>query len=320
MTDKKTLHNYYKILGVTREADAAKLRQAFAIKARAVHPDVSIKKEKARKKFMLLREAYDVLRDPVQRQAYDDLIDESETDFTSTAKTTPDARSNEYYKDEWEMFVNQPDEYLGLYETIAATASSGAQAVLSVVASTVFSILASFFAVTIIVWLGMALISFASAITFASVVGLLIVIITAANTIEVISDKMERLTDFFSSQIFLSLQKLPRIQARRSIKWIFAALLLACLAFAVWLNFAVYNALGYDHLLATKFFKSFEQIPLINGIAWIIGLVIDFVFFIILNAPMVGSIYINTKIFKRVLSKIGKPKTMCIKKPLQLGL
>jgi len=320
MSEKRSVQNYYKILGVSRTADDTELRRAFAQKARVVHPDVSLNKEKARIKFMLLREAYDVLRDPTQRKLYDKLFDDKQKNVKTSTRSAPDPKTSEYYKEEWNMFVNQPEEYLGLFETITATASSGAKAVLSVVASTVFSIIASFLAVTIIAWLGMAIVSFASAITISSIFGLLIVIAAAANTIETISVKTEQLIEFFSSRIFFSVQKLPRIQAKKYINWIFAVLLLVCLGFAIWLNFAVYDALGYKHFLGTVFFERLKEVPLINSLAALIGYIIDVIFFVALNAPMAGSLYINTTIFFHVLKKIGKPKRISIKKPLQLEL
>ncbi|MEX2524408.1 MAG: DnaJ C-terminal domain-containing protein [Gammaproteobacteria bacterium] len=62
--------DYYKILGVDRDADADSIRKAYRRLARKYHPDVS-KEADAEDRFKELQEAYEVLRDPEKRQAYD---------------------------------------------------------------------------------------------------------------------------------------------------------------------------------------------------------------------------------------------------------
>jgi curved DNA-binding protein len=64
--------DYYEVLGVTRGADADALKRAYRKLARKYHPDVS-KEKNAESKFKELQEAYEVLRDPDKRAAYDHL-------------------------------------------------------------------------------------------------------------------------------------------------------------------------------------------------------------------------------------------------------
>jgi curved DNA-binding protein len=64
--------DYYEVLGVTRVADADALKRAYRKLARKYHPDVS-KEKNAESKFKELQEAYEVLRDPDKRAAYDHL-------------------------------------------------------------------------------------------------------------------------------------------------------------------------------------------------------------------------------------------------------
>jgi curved DNA-binding protein len=64
--------DYYEILGVTRAADAEALKRAYRKLARKYHPDVS-KERNAEDKFKELQEAYEVLKDPEKRAAYDQL-------------------------------------------------------------------------------------------------------------------------------------------------------------------------------------------------------------------------------------------------------
>ncbi|HXB01118.1 MAG TPA: DnaJ C-terminal domain-containing protein, partial [Steroidobacteraceae bacterium] len=64
--------DYYEILGVTRGSDAEEMKRAYRKLARKFHPDVS-KEKNAEEKFKEVQEAYEVLRDPDKRAAYDQL-------------------------------------------------------------------------------------------------------------------------------------------------------------------------------------------------------------------------------------------------------
>lgn len=64
--------DYYKALGVTREATPDQVKHAYRKLARKYHPDVS-KEKNAEEHFKAVQEAYEVLKDPKKRQAYDQL-------------------------------------------------------------------------------------------------------------------------------------------------------------------------------------------------------------------------------------------------------
>jgi curved DNA-binding protein len=64
--------DYYAIMGVSREATADQIKQAYRKLARKYHPDVS-KEPEAEARFKEVGEAYEVLRDPGKRAAYDQL-------------------------------------------------------------------------------------------------------------------------------------------------------------------------------------------------------------------------------------------------------
>jgi len=64
--------DYYGILGVEPSAGEAEIKTAYRRLARKYHPDVS-KEKGAEEKFKAVNEAYEALRDPQKRAAYDQL-------------------------------------------------------------------------------------------------------------------------------------------------------------------------------------------------------------------------------------------------------
>src|SRR5262245_16108505 len=76
--------DYYRILGVARDADDKTIKSAYRKLARKHHPDVARGKD-AGERFREIAEAYEVLSDPEKRQRYDTLG----PDWQRYAQTSP---------------------------------------------------------------------------------------------------------------------------------------------------------------------------------------------------------------------------------------
>jgi molecular chaperone DnaJ len=64
--------DYYKALGVTKDAPAAEIKKVYRKLARELHPDKNPGDAQAEARFKEVSEAYDVLSDPVKRKEYDE--------------------------------------------------------------------------------------------------------------------------------------------------------------------------------------------------------------------------------------------------------
>lgn len=65
--------DYYKILGVPKDADGKAIKKAFRNLARKYHPDMNPDNPEAEARFKEINEAYEVLGDPEKRAKYDQL-------------------------------------------------------------------------------------------------------------------------------------------------------------------------------------------------------------------------------------------------------
>lgn len=72
--------DYYKILGISQQADDSQIKQAYRKLAKKYHPDLNPDNPAAEAKFKDIVEAYETLSDPGKRKKYDaTLIQPSDT-------------------------------------------------------------------------------------------------------------------------------------------------------------------------------------------------------------------------------------------------
>ena len=63
--------DYYKVLGVGRDASQAEIQKAYRDRARKYHPDLNPDDKSAKEKFQQVQQAFDVLNDSSKRELYD---------------------------------------------------------------------------------------------------------------------------------------------------------------------------------------------------------------------------------------------------------
>ena len=66
-----TKRDYYEVLGVAKDADAAAIKRAYRKLAKKYHPDSNPGDKTAEQMFKDVNEAYDVLSDPKKKKLYD---------------------------------------------------------------------------------------------------------------------------------------------------------------------------------------------------------------------------------------------------------
>ena len=88
--------DYYKILGVNKNASDAEIKKAFKTMARKYHPDMHPEAEKARmtEKFKDINEAYTVLSDKQKRTIYDQVGQQGYQDYARGGGASSRARSS----------------------------------------------------------------------------------------------------------------------------------------------------------------------------------------------------------------------------------
>lgn len=63
--------DYYKVMGISKDTPQKDIRTAYRKRSKQFHPDLHPDDPKAKAKFQMLNEAYEVLNDPEKRAKYD---------------------------------------------------------------------------------------------------------------------------------------------------------------------------------------------------------------------------------------------------------
>lgn len=98
--------DYYKILGVKKDAGEEDIKKVYRSLAKKWHPDKNPGDKKAEEKFKEISEAYDVLSDVNKRKKFDDFISAAQTKRTYTYRKASDS-ANTAYESEFSDFFKQ---------------------------------------------------------------------------------------------------------------------------------------------------------------------------------------------------------------------
>jgi len=104
--------DYFSILGLSKDFDDYELKKAFRREARKWHPDLNKNDINAEERFKLINEAYEFLRDPINRSKI--LNDESTNDFYNTNDFSSGFPDFEEYLNTifgYETFEDNKNEY-----------------------------------------------------------------------------------------------------------------------------------------------------------------------------------------------------------------
>ncbi|MCD4792111.1 MAG: DnaJ domain-containing protein [Bacteroidales bacterium] len=98
--------NYYKILGIAKNAGEEDIKKAYRKLAKQWHPDKNPDNKKAEGKFKEISEAYDVLSDVVKRKKFDDFISFSDKQRQYSYRKASDY-TERAYESEFSDFFKQ---------------------------------------------------------------------------------------------------------------------------------------------------------------------------------------------------------------------
>ena len=81
--------DYYELLGIDKDSSKEEIKIAYRKLAKKYHPDLNKTDPLAKDKFIEIKEAYDILVDPIKRKAYDQLRNSPQTfDWSDLFRTT----------------------------------------------------------------------------------------------------------------------------------------------------------------------------------------------------------------------------------------
>ena len=91
------MQDYYKVLGLSREASTEEIKKSFRIMALRYHPDKISNTEESKEKFMYVVEAFEVLSDEGARKKYDDSFLAKHTNHKFNPTWSPSADFKNIY-------------------------------------------------------------------------------------------------------------------------------------------------------------------------------------------------------------------------------
>lgn len=116
--------DYYALLGVDASAGQAEIKNAYRRLARKYHPDVS-KEQDAEEQIKAINEAYEVLRDPKKKAAYDQLRGQGYRPGDDYPGGEGTANANSFHFNDFFNNVSGSGGYSDFFESVFANARRG---------------------------------------------------------------------------------------------------------------------------------------------------------------------------------------------------
>lgn len=264
----KNQADLYRMLGVNPSAGRRELNEGFRRKVKKCHPDLRTDKQEARREFLQLRTALDLLSDPEQRAAYDATRPASAgSSDTRTAKgqdkRNTTAEQEERYRDEWEMFVHDPVSYTDYYRApfnivVGSVIGTLAGTVGAVLVTTGVMVACMLFANFIAM-----IISFASAAAISSLVGIIAMFFALKEFGEYADRVFEAFEDRTTRLMRWSVRQLPNRIAVRVLQIQLGIELTVTVTLLYLLNDAIISAVKIENIIIGAII--FILLALING-------------------------------------------------------
>lgn len=107
------MNNYYLALGIERDADLSKIKQAYRICCKRYHPD-SGSSEGDKQRFLRIQEAYETLSDAEKRRMYDRRLEEKEK-WSRESQSRPERQPRQRWsgRSPFGGFTSILDEFFG---------------------------------------------------------------------------------------------------------------------------------------------------------------------------------------------------------------
>ena len=113
--------DYYKILGVTKNATEKEIKKAYRKLARKYHPDVNENDKNAEKKFQELNEANEGLSDPEKRKKYDKYGE----NWKHSEEFEKAQQQRQQRQQSQQSYQGNPEDYSDFFESMFGGARSG---------------------------------------------------------------------------------------------------------------------------------------------------------------------------------------------------